>query len=169
MASQWVETMRARLEREHTRALSFERVFSGMVTHARVQRVVDGDTLDVCFFFHRRPVSLRVRLYGINTPELRRGDKREEARAAKRYVQELTAQHDHFVVLRLMELDAFGRALCEVFLPSPSDGAYAPEHAPEHPPAEAAHAPEGASLNHLLVQLGHAEYYMCEPGRLSAA
>lgn len=104
---------------------------------ARITNVVDGDTLDAdidCGFHVIR--TERVRLLGVNTPELRRGTEEEKAagRAAKTYVEEWVAYiqqpgepvrktfdpcwvdlTDKWPVLLLSAKgDAFGRWLAEV-------------------------------------------------------
>lgn len=50
---------------------------------ARVQRVVDGDTLCVVFRFRGRYNTFTMRLWGVNTPEMR-GEREREKRVATR-------------------------------------------------------------------------------------
>ena len=72
---------------------------------AKLDRVIDGDTVDAMidlgFSTHR---SIRIRFYGINTPESRTRDKSEKKRglASKaRLVEILEADGNQFVVQSL--------------------------------------------------------------------
>lgn len=92
------------------------------VYRAKVERVVDGDTLDVvidlgfCCF-----TKLRVRLYGVNTPEVR-GESAEAGKAATSYVERWLTEHGEqgrFVMLRSHDgkpigQEKYGRWLAEV-------------------------------------------------------
>ena len=84
---------------------------------ATVERVVDGDTVDVMIEF--RPFGIfkkaRVRLYGINVPETRTRDKREKVLGleVKGYVGNLIENQEVRIVID--ELGKFGRALGMVF------------------------------------------------------
>ena len=83
---------------------------------AKIDRVVDGDTVDVLidlgFDMHSRQ---RVRLWGINTPECRTRDKREKALglAAKARLIEIVgfADNDCVIATRLDRKGKFGRVL----------------------------------------------------------
>ena len=82
-----------------------------------VDKVVDGDTVDVTIdlgfsILHK----IRVRLYGINTPESRTRDLEEKKRglAAKDRLYELIASsflEDHILMLETKEIGKFGRYL----------------------------------------------------------
>ena len=82
-----------------------------------VDKVVDGDTVDVTIdlgfsILHK----IRVRLYGINTPESRTRDLEEKKRglAAKDRLYELIASsflEDHILILETKEKGKFGRYL----------------------------------------------------------
>lgn len=87
---------------------------------AYVLRAIDGDTLDlvpdlgfgVC-------ISIRVRLLGINTPELNAQDPVERARAAAAYQRVsgvLKGQVVEITSHRAADTDKYGRYLVEVFL-----------------------------------------------------
>ena len=88
--------------------------YRGLVT-----RVVDGDTIDVVIdrgFLQYGVV--RLRLLGIDTPELRDKDvaKRKAAQLAKARVEDLC--QDKEVLIRTRKAGAFGRWLAEVLIPS---------------------------------------------------
>ena len=79
----------------------------------RVLRVLDGDTIDaqvdLGFFTHR---NIRIRVYGIDTPETRTRDLEEKARGylAKDRMQELMDTADK-VILKSHGIGKFGRCL----------------------------------------------------------
>lgn len=108
---------------------------------AKVLRVVDGDTVDVLidlgFDLHNKT---RVRLYGINTPEVRTRDKREKARglAAKERLKEMLRLNRNECVIRtrLDKKGKFGRLLGTLFVGE-------------------------KDLNEALYAEGHAERYFC--------
>lgn len=88
------------------------------VYRARAVRVVDGDTLDVvidCGFHGYR--TERLRLLGVNTPELK-GETRAAGEDAKAFVQDWLAaagDGDWPLVIRTEQADAFGRYLAVVW------------------------------------------------------
>lgn len=93
---------------------------------ASVKRVVDGDTIDmVVDMGFYMTATLRFRVLGINTPELRRGTPAEKAkgREAKDRVWDLCEEArihkgDYSIVIRTEKADSFGRWLAEVWLPA---------------------------------------------------
>lgn len=86
---------------------------------ATVIQVIDGDTLDVSvdlgFDIQH---TLRVRLYGINTPETRTRNKEEKARglAAKERLKELLLGKTVLLKTKKDDTEKFGRYLAEVFV-----------------------------------------------------
>ena len=85
---------------------------------ASLIRVLDGDTvdamLDLGFSTHRK---VRIRFYGINTPETRTRDA-EEKKAGKKATArlvELLGAHDNQFVVRSHGVGKFGRCLGELF------------------------------------------------------
>tara|TARA_R100000808_G_C2140225_1_gene148036 strand:+ start:1102 stop:1458 length:357 start_codon:yes stop_codon:yes gene_type:complete len=84
----------------------------------KVLRVIDGDTIDVSvdlgFFTHR---NIRVRMYGINTPECRTRDHHEKKRgmAAKVILMKLLDEADE-VIMKSHGIGKFGRCLGEIFV-----------------------------------------------------
>jgi endonuclease YncB( thermonuclease family) len=105
--------------------------------NAYVERVVDGDTLDV-----RLDVGFdmwifqRLRLRGIDCPEL----KTKDGDAAKAYVQSLVKEADR-VVVRSSRSDNWDRYLADVFIPKSGEDNSATD----------------VFLNNLLMETGHAE------------
>lgn len=101
--------------------------------HLNVQRVIDGDTIDVMLdlgfsIYHK----VRLRLYGINAPEMGTAEGRE----AKKFLESLIAM-EPAVTLRTLKdkTDKFGRYLADL---------------------RGAHG----SLNRLMIDGGHAKPYM---------
>ena len=108
---------------------------------AKLDRVIDGDTVD-CFIDlgFKITVKERVRLKGINTPEIRTKDLVEKAKgfAAKERVEELFNGVESFhIKTELDKKGKYGRLLGTIILPSHVD----------------------ISLNDILLQEGHAEVY----------
>lgn len=106
-----------------------------------VTRVVDGDTIDaeidLGFDTH---VKKRIRLYGINTPEVRTRDKQEKARgiAAKQRLQQIIDSHDGVIYMNSMDKGKYGRCIGVLY-----------ESNIDH-----------ESINDMLVNEGHAVPYM---------
>ena len=101
---------------------------------ATVQRVVDGDTVDLlidCGFNILR--TERIRFYAVDAWETR-GEERERGLEAKKFVQDLLPVGAECVVRTGKEQGKFGRYLGEIFV-------------------------EGKSLNDMLLEGGHAEVY----------
>jgi micrococcal nuclease len=87
---------------------------------ARVTRVIDGDTIDVDIDlgFNLTANTLRLRLLGVDTPEMR-GPDRRLGEAARDYVQgwiDAAVRVDDQWPLRVrtIETDSFGRWLTEI-------------------------------------------------------
>lgn len=90
---------------------------------AQVQRIIDGDTIDVlvdCGF--RRYSRERLRLARINTPEIR-GNEREQGLIAKAFVEKAMPEGSVIAFTSLKE-DAFGRWLSEIFYIDQNDLEY---------------------------------------------
>ena len=89
----------------------------------KLLRVVDGDTVDaqvdLGFRVHH---NIRIRLYGINTPEVRTRDAEEKIRgkAASARLQELLDGADR-IILKSHGVGKFGRCLGELTLISFQD------------------------------------------------
>jgi len=79
----------------------------------RINRVVDGDTvdarIDLGFKVH---INVRIRVYGIDTPEVRTRDLEEKKRgkAASARIKEILSDADH-VTVKSLGVDKFGRCL----------------------------------------------------------
>ena len=110
---------------------------------ASIVRVVDGDTVyvDVDLGFYLRQV-MKLRLKGIDTPEIR-GPERPEGLKAKQFVVETLAQCP-VVVVKTDKIGKYGRYIAELwYLPGSDD------------PHEI--LAQGQSLNRVLLEKGLAE------------
>jgi len=88
---------------------------------ALVDRVVDGDTIDVTIDLGFKTwKKVRVRMEGINTPESRTRDLEEKklGLAAKARLQEILKHNNNECVLKVSGVGKFGRALSTVFVES---------------------------------------------------
>lgn len=109
---------------------------------ARLERVIDGDTLDVTIdqglHTHRTE---RVRLLGVNTPEVK-GPTRPAGLAAAGYVTswlgQVPADDEWPLIVQTAKGDAFGRWLARVW------------------------RPDGRCLNDDLLAAGHAVPFMVD-------
>lgn len=83
---------------------------------AIVTSVYDGDTLTalVDLGFHTK-LTIKVRLYGIDTPELR-GDNREEGLTSKKRLEELVLNKEVILKTYKDKQEKFGRWLADVFV-----------------------------------------------------
>lgn len=86
---------------------------------AEVLRVIDGDTLDLMidlgFDVHH---NIRVRLYGLNTPESRTSDEEEKARGlvAKNFTSEWVKKNDRIFIQTIKDkTEKYGRILAKVY------------------------------------------------------
>lgn len=111
---------------------------------ARCTKVVDGDTIDVVvdLGFHLT-ATMRLRLWGVNTPEMHAKDldDRVRARAASQYVSDRLRPGESeewtLQIVTLKDPDAFGRWLAKVY-----------------------YADSQVSLNEQLISDGHAVEYV---------
>tara|TARA_R110000787_G_scaffold14600_1_gene44918 strand:- start:1572 stop:1928 length:357 start_codon:yes stop_codon:yes gene_type:complete len=108
--------------------------------HATIDRVVDGDTVDINIDLGFDVIlsKQRVRLLGINCPESRTRDLEEKklGLAAKEFLQECLEEHGGKVIIKtsLDKKGKFGRLLGEIFV-------------------------DDININNLLITEGHAVPY----------
>ena len=112
---------------------------------ATVLGVVDGDTVDLMvdlgFQVHHK---IRVRLYGINTPEARTKDLKEKELGlkAKKYVEDWCTNHKWVFVNTIPDKnDKYGRVLARIYSSDKVDD------------------PKTACLNIDMIQSGNAREY----------
>ena len=111
----------------------------------KILRVIDGDTVDAMvdlgFAVHKK---IRVRLYGINTPESRTRDLEEKERGlkAKDRLINILKENEDSVVLKSHGIGKFGRCLGELIAYKLFENSLLP-----------------MSINQQLVDEGHAVEY----------
>jgi len=112
---------------------------------ATILNVVDGDTVDLMvdlgFNVHHK---IRVRLYGINTPESRTKDLREKELGlkAKKFVEDWFSNHKWVFVNTIPDKnDKYGRVLARIYSSDDID------------------SPQTACLNIDMIQSGNAREY----------
>lgn len=104
---------------------------------AKVLEVIDGDTIDVSIDLGFNVLhTIRVRLYGINTPETRTKNKEEKQRGlkAKERLKELIEGKIVIIKTQKDDTEKFGRYLGIVFL-------------------------DNSNINQTLISEGHATEY----------
>ena len=87
---------------------------------AKVHRIIDGDTIDVVIDLGFEMSSRqRLRLYGINTPEVRTRDLEEKARgkAAKARLLQLINNSKREVIIQTLKRGKYGRILAKILNP----------------------------------------------------
>ena len=117
----------------------------GLKTVCKVVNVYDGDTLKIVFYYKDELFKWTVRLYGINTPEMRpslklpnRDEIIKKAREARDYVITKCNEVDNIVYFECFGYGNYGRLLGRIFL----DKDYV------------------ININELLIKNNHAVEYM---------
>jgi micrococcal nuclease len=116
---------------------------------AIVDRVVDGDTIDVTIDLGFKTwKKVRVRMEGINTPESRTRDLEEKKKglAAKARLQEILNYNSNECVLKVSGVGKFGRAIASVYVDTLS-------------PASDKSSMTEINVNKQLIEEGHAVAY----------
>ena len=116
---------------------------------ALVERVVDGDTIDVIIDLGFKTwKKVRVRMEGINTPESRTRDLEEKKRglAAKDRLVEILKYNNNECTLKVSGVGKFGRAIASVYVDTLS-------------PASNKSSMTEINVNKQLIEEGHAVAY----------
>ena len=116
---------------------------------AVVERVVDGDTIDVIIDLGFKTwKKVRVRMEGINTPESRTRDLEEKKRglAAKDRLVEILKYNNNECTLKVSGVGKFGRAIASVYVDTLS-------------PASDKSSMTEINVNKQLIEEGHAVAY----------
>jgi micrococcal nuclease len=86
------------------------------VYKAKVTHLVDGDTFDAIVDLGMNVhIKARIRVLGINTPEIR-GENKEEGFRSKFFVANMLERTDNEVILQSHSQDSFHRWLCDVYI-----------------------------------------------------
>ena len=116
---------------------------------AIVERVVDGDTIDVIIDLGFKTwKKVRVRMEGINTPESRTRDLEEKKRGlvAKDRLVEILEYNNNECTLKVSGVGKFGRAIASVYVETLS-------------PASSKSSMTEINVNKQLIEEGHAVAY----------
>ena len=108
--------------------------------NATVDKVVDGDTIDVTIDLGFNVwIKERLRLYGLNTPETRTKDleEKEKGLKAKKYVENQVNSNSGQIQVLSLGRGKYGRVLAEIWVGK-------------------------NNINELLISNGHAEVYMTD-------
>lgn len=90
--------------------------FNKLVLKAKVIRVYDGDTLWVAIRYNHKYVKMKVRLLGIDTPEIRTNNLEEKKKAilARDFLRNLIL--NKIVKLHCDKFDKYGRLLGKIYI-----------------------------------------------------
>lgn len=87
---------------------------------AKVVKVYDGDTIWVTFYLHNKIYKFNIRLYGIDTPEMKpskdkknRDEEITAAKKSKKYLEDLIL--NKIIILELLGKDKYGRILANIY------------------------------------------------------
>tara|TARA_B110000902_G_C14248045_1_gene565032 strand:- start:244 stop:654 length:411 start_codon:yes stop_codon:yes gene_type:complete len=89
--------------------------FNNFKTKAKVVKVYDGDTIWVAFNYKGKYVRIKIRLYGIDTPELRSKHNLEKEKAidAREYLKRMI--FNKIITLECGKFDKYGRLLGKIY------------------------------------------------------
>ena len=95
---------------------------NGVNTICKVVDVYDGDTVKVVFFTKDELYKWTIRMYGINTPEMRPSLKNpnrdsiiQNAKQSKMYLISKLKEKDFIVYIKCFGFDKYGRLLGELY------------------------------------------------------
>ena len=108
--------------------------FDGKTFFARVASVYDGDTITILFYYRNELMKYSCRLYGIDTPELRGGNKRSKhkARKSRDFLKQLIL--NKIIKVECLKFDKYGRILIKIWY-------------------------KGKNINELMITSSHAKKY----------
>ena len=88
---------------------------------AKIVKVYDGDTVWATFYLHNKIYKFNIRLYGIDTPEMKPPKNQEnreseiiEAKKSKKYLENLIL--NKIVLIELLGKDKYGRILGNIII-----------------------------------------------------
>lgn len=90
--------------------------FRGKTFLAKCVSVYDGDTITVKFFYRRELITYKLRLMGIDTPELRSYNELEKnlSQKIKKIVNDLLL--NKIIKIKCYEFDKYGRILGDIYV-----------------------------------------------------
>jgi micrococcal nuclease len=115
--------------------------FEDYETYAKIVEVYDGDTIKAVFRFNDIMQKFTIRLFGIDTPEIRTRDKLEKRAGYEAKEMLVSLILDKIVYLKLGKFDKYGRILGTIYT---LDDKY---------------NIDGDCVNNILIQRGYGEEY----------
>ena len=96
---------------QNTSVFSFENI----KTKAKVVKVYDGDTIWVVFKYRGKFIRVKIRLDGIDTPELRSSNKKEKQKGieARDFLKQII--DNRIITLHCGKFDKYGRLLGTIY------------------------------------------------------
>ncbi len=89
--------------------------FEGYKTWAKCVKIYDGDTGTFVFYYHHIPYKFKMRLMGIDTPEIRSKNEKEVELAIKAKNRLIELIDDKLVYLECLNYDKYGRILTYIY------------------------------------------------------
>jgi endonuclease YncB( thermonuclease family) len=92
--------------------------YDGINCPCIVTKVIDGDTLEILCKIEEKFEKHRLRLYGIDTPEIhtRNIEEKEDGLHAKKVLSRFVEKHNGEGNIKFMKDDKYGRRLGELFI-----------------------------------------------------
>jgi len=95
--------------------------FSGLQCQCLLHRVYDGDSLRACFLYEDKPITVAIRILGIDTPELRSRDPQEKKLAIQARDVARNLLQNRILNVKFFHNDKYGRSLVSITLPNGMD------------------------------------------------
>lgn len=95
--------------------------FSNLTFSCLVHRIYDGDSMRACFVYQGKPITVAVRVLGIDTPELRTRCHHEKQLALRARDVARTLLNNQILKVCFHHNDKYGRALVKIELPGGID------------------------------------------------
>ena len=91
--------------------------FDGIKTYAKISKIYDGDTCRLTFYYNGKPIKMKCRIFGIDTPEIRTKNEEEKKLAykARDFLINIVREHDDIMKVKLMHFDKYGRLLAKIY------------------------------------------------------
>jgi len=156
--------MRASLEELSSEDSKLFFSFDGFETKCKIIDVYDGDTVTGVLYIDEnstKPICYKIRLYGINAPEMRPSRSIEDGER-KQIIADATNSRDFLTSLvkdKIVDIECFGmgkygRLLANIFVEVPIDAGFGVKGGYENGGSN--HKCDRVCVNELLVQKGHA-------------
>ena len=92
--------------------------FQGIECECLLHRIYDGDSLRACFLYYGKPITVAIRVLGIDTPELRTRCPHEKQLALKARDVARNLLNNRILPVQFFHNDKYGRTLANITLPN---------------------------------------------------